>query len=294
MFRSVRTDPDREDPPMRRFGLRVAVASLIVLSLAAWGVAAAGAAGEKGVFSHPTVVDNTWDPLVPGTQWVFEGRAAHGGQVLPHRLVFTVTSLTKVIDGVRTRVLWDRDFDAGQLAEQELAFHAQDEGGNVWNFGEYPELYTDGALTGAPDTWIAGVAGARKGIQMLGRPRVGSPSYSQGFAPTIGFADRGQVEKTGQRVCVPTGCYNDVLVTREWAVSDPGAFQFKYAAPGVGNVKVTFSGNDPDQEVLVLVKIVQLDERALRGVDREALRIDRRGYKVSRDVYAHTPHATRG
>jgi hypothetical protein len=39
---------------------------------------------------------------------------------------------------------------------------------------------------------------------------------------------------------------------------------------------------------------VQLDERALRGVDREALRIDRRGYKVSRDVYAHTPHATRG
>jgi hypothetical protein len=276
---------------MGRFGRRLAIISMVVLSLAVWGATAAGAHGERGRFSHPTSVDNPWYPLEPGTRWTFEGRAASGGQVLPHQLVFTVTGLTKVIHGVRTRVLWDRDYNAGELTENELTFHAQDDAGNVWNFGEYPELYENGKLVGAPDTWIDELAGAKKGIAMLANPRVGTPSYSQGFAPTIGFADRGQVEKTGQRVCVPAGCFNNVLVTREWSLSDPGAFQFKYAAPHVGNVQVTFSGNDPDKEVLVLVKVEHLSRRELAEVNREVLRIDRRAYKVSPDVYAHTAHA---
>ena len=52
----------------------------------------------------------------------------------------------------------------------ELAFFAQDAGGNVWNFGEYPEEYTGGQFTGAPDTWITGTGGAHGGLHMLARP----------------------------------------------------------------------------------------------------------------------------
>jgi hypothetical protein len=276
---------------MHRFALRFAIATLIVLSFAAWGGTATRGNGEKGEFSRPTHIDNKWLPLVPGTQLIYEGRAAQGGQVLPHRLVLTVTGLTKVINGVPTRVLWDRDFDAGQLAEGELFFHAQDDAGNVWNYGEYPEIYEKGKLTGAPDTWIAGIDHARAGIAMRGNPRLGTPSYSQGFSPKIGFDDRGQVEKTDQKVCVPAGCFGDVLVTREWAGSQPNAFQFKSYAPNVGNVRVGFSGTDKDQEILVLLKVVHLGEDALERVNREVLKIDRRGYHVSPDVYALTPHA---
>jgi hypothetical protein len=276
---------------MQRFGLRLAIASLIVLSFAAWGGTAIRGNGQKGEFSRPTQIDNKWLPLAPGTQLIYEGRAALGGQVLPHRLILTVTGLTKVIDGVRTRVLWDRDFDAGQLAEGELFFHAQDDAGNVWAYGEYPEIYQNGKLTGAPDTWIAGIDHARAGIAMRGNPRIGTPSYSQGNAPTIGFADRAQVDKVDQKACVPAGCFSDVLVTREWAVPEPNAFQFKYYAPNVGNVKVGFSGTDKDQETLVLLKVVHLGEDALETVNREVLKIDRRAYHVSPDVYARTPHA---
>src|SRR3954452_9343042 len=54
----------------------------------------------QGNFSAPTRVDNRWHPLVPGTQFVFEGRANRGHGARPHRVIFTVTGLTKTIDGV--------------------------------------------------------------------------------------------------------------------------------------------------------------------------------------------------
>src|SRR5262249_28587162 len=155
--------------------------------LLASSTAAAGAGDTAGLttdhpkFSEPTRIDNRWFPLVPGTQLVSEGRAKEGTKLLPHQIVFIVTDLTKVIRRVRTRVVWERDCDAGKLAESELAFYAQDDDGNVWIFGEYPEEWQRGKLTGAPDTWIAGVQRARAGIVMPAAPRVGSPSYREGF-----------------------------------------------------------------------------------------------------------------
>ena len=87
-------------------------------------------------FSHPTKIDNLWLPLTPGTQFVLTGQADRGTGTLPHDVIFTVTDLTKVIDGVRTRVIWDRDLNDGELTEAELAFFAQDNAGNVWSMGE--------------------------------------------------------------------------------------------------------------------------------------------------------------
>jgi hypothetical protein len=80
----------------------------------------------------------------------------------------------------------------------------------VWNLGEYPEEYEHGRLRGAPDTWIAGLSRARAGVLMLADPRVGTPSYLQGWAPDIEFADRARVLRTGVRSCVPV--HGDVLV----------------------------------------------------------------------------------
>jgi hypothetical protein len=154
-------------------------------------------------FTDSTTIDNQWAPLRPGMQFTFEGRANRGPGRLPHRVVFTVTDLTKMIDRVRTVVLWDRDFNAGRIVETELAFFAQDDDGNVCLLGEYPEEWEDGAFSGAPDVWFSGVAKARAGIMMRADPQLGTSSYLQGFAPEIEFSDRARVHQTGQRTGRP-------------------------------------------------------------------------------------------
>src|SRR5919109_1900038 len=193
---------------------------------------------DRNNFSRSTRIDNRWTPLTPGMQFTFEGRANRGKGRLPHRVVFTVTDLSKVVDGVRTRVLWDQDINAGELAETELAFWAQDDDGNVWLLGEYPEEWENGKFSDAPDVWFSGVDGAKAGVMMRADPRLGTSSYRQGYAPKIEFQDRARVYQMGQRTCVPVGCYDDVLVTDEWNAVEPGdAHQRKFYAPGVGNVR---------------------------------------------------------
>jgi hypothetical protein len=65
-------------------------------------------------------------------------------------VVFTVTDLVKVVDGVTSRVVHDVDRQDGEVTEAELAFFAQDDRGNVWNLGEYPETFENGKFAGAP------------------------------------------------------------------------------------------------------------------------------------------------
>jgi hypothetical protein len=249
---------------------------------------------NAGNFSKSTKIDNEWFPLAPGTEFVMEGRSNRGEGRLPHRVVTTVTDLTKEIDGVPTVVLWDRDINAGRLLEGELAFHAQDDDGNVWNFGEYPEQYdAHGKLEGAPDTWIAGLAGARAGILMRGDPRPGTPSYHQGLAPKIGFQDLARVYREGLRNCVPLGCYEDVLVTDETNPSEPDdGHQLKYYAKGVGTIRAEPRGGK-EKEVLVLIAVRHLDPRALAKVRNEALKLDKRAYRSKKELWARTPPVER-
>jgi hypothetical protein len=234
-------------------------------------------------FPDPLRIDNRFLPMSPGTQLTLRGTV--GGTA--HTVVFTVTDLTKVIDGVHTRVIYDVDSDGKQVQEAELAFFAQDDLGNVWNLGEYPEVYENGVFTGAPDTWISGLSGAKAGLHMLAAPVVGGPEYRQGYAPRIDFLDCASVVATGGRVCVPVACYGDVLTTQERSPLDPeSGIQVKEHAPGVGIVRVSAIG-DPAAETLVLVKLVHLNARGLADVRTQALQLDARGYDVS-NVYART------
>jgi hypothetical protein len=244
-------------------------------------------------FDNSAQVDNKWHPLPPGTQWVYEGRSNRGFGRLPHRVIFTVTDLTKEINGVESVVLWDRDINAGKLLEGELAFHAQDNDGNVWLMGEYPEEYEDGKVAGAPDTWLAGVDDARAGVLMRADPRVGTSSYRQGLVPSIEFGDVAKVIKTGGRNCVPVDCYENVLVTDETnPYEEADGHQLKYYAPGVGNIRAAPKGGK-EKEVLVLIDVRKLGPRALAKVRQEALKLDKRAYRVRKDVYGRTPPAER-
>ena len=204
------------------------------------------------------------------------------------RVVSTVTDLTKVIAGVRTLVILENDYTAGQLGETELAFFAQDREGNVWRLGEYPEEYEDGKFAGAP-FWIAGLRGARAGIAMPADPRLRAPSYSQGFAPPpVDFKDRARTYKVGQRTCVPVGCYEDVLVTEEFERGVPGAYQLKYYAPHVGNVRVGWRGEqEEEREKLKLVDRKRLGPVASAKVRKAAMELDLRARERSK-VYRQT------
>ena len=248
---------------------------------------------EPSRFDRPTRIVNRWLPLKPGTRYVYVGGVTDEGRRLGHRVVMTVTDLTKLVSGVRTLVIDDRDYTGGHLVEAELAFFAQDNDGNVWLFGEYPEEFEAGDFAGAPDTWIAGLQRARPGILMRAHPRLGTSSYLQGWAPTIEFADRARVYKTGVSTCVPFHCYEGVLVTDEWNPDEPAAHQRKYYAAGVGNVRVGHSGDDPESETLALADLRQLGAREMERARLAALRRERRAYAVSDDLYGRTSPAKR-
>lgn len=242
---------------------------------------------DNSNFNNSTTIDNEWFPLTPGTQFVYEGATVEDGESIPHRLEFTVTDLTKEIDGVRTVVAWIVDYSDGELVEKEVSFYAQDNDGNVWYLGEHPEEYEDGEFVVAP-TWIHGLAGAQAGISMTAAPQLETPSYSQGWGPAVDFRDRGQVSEMGQEVCVPVDCYEDVLVIEEFTREEPNAFQLKYYARDVGHVRVGWRGEDAQQEELELVELIELTPEGLAEIRELALDLEAHAYQISEDVYGQT------
>ena len=248
--------------------------------------------GGRNRFTAPATVDNPMFPLVPGTEFSYAGTLAEGGHTRPHTVVFTISGLTKKIHGVTTVIAWDRDFLNGKLQEQELAFFAQDDAGNVWNFGEYPEEYEHGRFAGAPSTWIRGTGHAYGGIHMLARPTAGV-SYREGLVPPIEFDDVSKVTSTGQTTCMQGRCYRHVLVVDETSPNDPASgHQIKYYSPGVGLVRVGARGGD-SREFLTLARVRHLGQSAMASVSKEVIAMDHRAYRVA-TVYRATGPAVTG
>jgi hypothetical protein len=287
----------------RNLFLSLLLISCLVVFSAVAGTARTQSTGQTGSAKDferakfdksSTNIDNKYLPLKPGTKLIYKGSAIPEDQKtrVKRRVVTTVTDLSKWIDGVRTLVLWERDYTAGKLGESEIAFFAQDKAGNVWLLGEYPEEYENRKVVDAP-TWISGQKGAHAGIAMLADPKVGSPDYAQGFAPPpVEFVDRARVYKKGQKTCVPVKCYMNVLVIEEFEKGVPGVFHLKYYAPKVGLVKVGWRGaNEEEKETLALVKRQQLSSKELANARKSALKLDNRAYKRSSDVYGKTPKA---
>jgi hypothetical protein len=241
--------------------------------------AAARPASAVGRFTHPLAVTNRFTPLVPGTRFRYTGRVTGEGR---HEDVFTVTDLTLTVHGVHVVVALDQDYRNGRLEEAELAFFAQDDAGNVWNLGEYPEEYENGKFTGAPSTWVDGVRGAKGGFKVPAHPRL-HQSWTEGRAKAIDFWDVSRVTALRTKVRSGLGLHCGVLEVDERSPLDPkSGHQLKFYAPHIGLVRVEARGGDA-QEFLSLVSLRHLGGRALAKVDRTVRAMDRRGRKVSRD-----------
>jgi hypothetical protein len=243
---------------------------------------------DASAFADGATVDNMWFPLVPGTRMTWEGHAYDEGDKIRRRVVFTVTDVTKTIDGVTTVVGFDLDYNDDTLAEQEIMFFGQDDGGNVWLFGEYPEEYEDGEIVKTP-AWIHGAQGAKAGLAMKAAPAMGDADYAQGWGPKIGWNDRAGVFAVGEDTCTPVDCYGDVLVMREFSLDEPGASQLKFYAPGVGTVRVGWKGpNEEEQEEMELVSIERLDPQELDELRETVIAQDERAYERVPEVYGET------
>ena len=233
-------------------------------------------------FDRSENIDHAYWPLKPGNQWVIEGYAMDDeGKKVPHRIVFTVTDLVKVIGGVRARVIYDSDYSKNKLTEQELTYFAQDKQGNVWHLGQYRETFEDESFVGGQIWTVDNPPGAKAGIYM---PRVediklGTLSFSQGYAPSpFNWTDRGRVFKVGQKDKVKAGSYDDVVVFEEFDAQNPGTVQLKSYARGVGSIRIGTAGKAKDgSEEMELTKFHKLGANELAEIRKKAFELEKRG-----------------
>lgn len=230
-------------------------------------------------FDRSWIIDNKWFPLKPGTKLIYEGTTQEGEEVIPHRVEFAVTDLTKMVNGIKALIVVDADISNGELEELENTYFAQDKNGDTWHLGQYKEVYSEVKLVGGK-LWIVGnPPGAQAGIMMHAEAKPGTDSYSEGYAPSpFNWTDRGRVFQVGQKTTVVAGSYDDVLVIEEFSEEEPGASQLKYYAPGVGVVRVGFAGDDPTMERLELIERVELSPSEMDELRDTALAIEQRAY----------------
>jgi len=175
-------------------------------------------------------IDNPYFPLVPGTDFVYEGDTSSG---LVH-VDFIVTHNTKQILGVTTTEVHDIVRTNGEVTEDTLDWFAQDKDGNVWYFGENTEELIGGRPSTLAGTFIAGEKNDRPGIIMEAHPKIGD-FYRQEFS-LANAEDYGSVESFTDTVTVPAGTFTNCLKTPESTPLEPTLHEAKWYAPGVGNV----------------------------------------------------------
>jgi hypothetical protein len=165
-----------------------------------------------------------------------------------------VPGTTKVIDGVECRIVEDRLFLDGKLAEVTTDYYVQDLAGNVWYFGEDTRtLDANGTVKTTGGSWHSGVDGASAGVFMEASPVVGHAYEQEHF---VGHAeDHFEVLDLSTAVTVPYGSFNDVLQTKEWTPLEPGVIDHKFWVRGIGEVReASVSDNN---EVLVLESVTR-------------------------------------
>jgi len=172
--------------------------------------------------------EGTYFILVPGYKLIFEDGK--------DTLTITVLDETKMVDGVKCRIVEERETKGGRLEEISRNYFAIDKAtGDAYYFGEDVDMYDkDGKVTGHEGGWLAGVDGARFGMLLPGKPMVGA-RYQQEVAPKAAM-DRAEVVSVTETVTVPAGKFTNCLKTRESSGLESGVEEKLYA-PGVGLLK---------------------------------------------------------
>lgn len=210
-----------------------------------------------GATYHPTFdapsfspdVTNPYLPLVVGRTLVYSG-IKDGKKALN---IVVATPRTRMIDGVRTRVVEDRLYLDNVLEERTSDYYAQDSCGNVWYFGEdTATLDAQGHVVDTSGSFHAGISGAQPGVFMQADPTLGRRFRQEWL--------KGQAEDTFKAIdldahgTVPYGSFQHALRTSEVTALEPAVVDNKVYVKGIGEV-IEQAVRGP-LEILKLVEII--------------------------------------
>jgi hypothetical protein len=193
---------------------------------------------------HPSR-PNPFFPLAIGNRWEYRGGA--------ETVIVKVLDETKAIEGVTCIVVRDRVFEDGELKEDTDDWFATAKDGDVWYCGEEVKDFEgfDGDQPRLPE--LVGIDGSFKvgrdrdqpGVLFRATPAAGevyreefslgnaedlavvlSTTYRFGADPAL---DRSVPERLAEALCA-----GDCVVTRNASLLEPGVFERKYYAPGIG------------------------------------------------------------
>jgi hypothetical protein len=117
--------------------------------------------------------------------------------------------------------------------------------------GEGTAEFENGKVVSRAGSFEAGVGGALPGIIMPAKPEVGQhyrQEYLKGEAE-----DNGDVLALRQLVEVPTGRYEEAVLTRDTSLLEPTVAEYKLYAPGVGLVLTLDVSGGTGRETLVKI-----------------------------------------
>jgi hypothetical protein len=188
--------------------------------------------------SFSATIDNPYFTLTPGMVRIAKGIK----DGVPQTHTLKVTNATKMIAGVRTRVIHDDvTTTGGQLVEKVFDWYAQDRKGNVWYFGESTADYEKGVVVSTKGSWETGIDGAKPGIVMPAHPKPGPAFYSE-FRPGVA-EDRAKVLSVGEKLKIPFGTFTNVVRIRDSNPLDPSIVSNKWYAKGTGLLRTTRVGS---------------------------------------------------
>jgi hypothetical protein len=221
---------------MRDLVARASIVVLAVAGAAALPVPAAPPVQDAGWTSKFEIEPGDLGPtgrnpffiLEPGYQLTLED----GGE----RLVITVLDDTRLVDGVLTRIVEERETDGGEVKEVSRNFFAISRRTNsVFYFGEEVDMYKSGKIASHEGAWLSGAGGATFGLMMPGLPLL-KARYYQEVAPRVAM-DRAEIVSLSETIRTPAGEFTNCLKTEESSPLEPLIRESKHYARGIGLIQ---------------------------------------------------------
>ncbi len=153
---------------------------------------------------------NTYFILEPNYYLVLENNDTDERE----RLVITVLDETKIVDGLETRIVEEKESVNGEIIEISRNYFAFDTNtSSIYYFGEEVDIYKNSEIVNHHGAWASGENGALFGLMIPG------------------------ILSISDTLSTPSENFTDCLVVEETTPLEPNAKDYKIYAPGIGLIK---------------------------------------------------------
>ena len=128
--------------------------------------------------------------------------------------------------------------------------------------------------------WMSGIDHGNAGIWMPADPATSPPWVITNHPGEVSVAQF----VTTQQLCVPFGCFDNVLVTREGRATAPDN-ELKYYAFGLGQIRNEPRADSRHDDTELLINTIRLSPKGLAAASADALQIDRRAARAFPEFY---------